>query len=510
MSSHERSDPGPTGQFRLRPISRVVRHSLLLSAGLVLAQTALAPEALASPEGGVVAAGQGTIQAPNANTTIINQQSHSLSLDWQSFNLDSPDLVQFNQPSASASVLNRVLNGNASQILGTIQANGRVFIMNPSGIVFGQGSVINVNSLFATSLIINTNDFMAGNYNFSAQSGQEGGAVVNQGFIQAAQGGSVTLVGGSVSNEGVIVANYGQVNLAAGRTATVEFDGDGLLLFAVDGEVLENAEGVDAAVKNTGEIRADGGQILLTAKTARDVFGQVVNNSGVIKAGRIENKGGKVFLTGLGGPVTNTGTINVSATAPGEDGGTVSITGDSIDQYGAITADAANGDGGSIELISEDTTILGGDSVTSAISESGGKGGTVHALGDKVGLFDNATVDVSGDRGGGEALVGGDYRGLNTDIQNATATFVSESASIKADAKTNGNGGKVILWADNVTKFYGEITAKGGDISGDGGFVEVSGKQYVVVEGMSCHGSAGIRNAMPGFSVRQRGEKVLM
>ncbi|MCP4042663.1 MAG: filamentous hemagglutinin N-terminal domain-containing protein, partial [Gammaproteobacteria bacterium] len=209
------TSPVSTGLLHLKPIARVVRHSLLLSAGLLLAQPALVPQALASPQGGEVAAGQGSIQAPNANTTIINQQSHSLSLNWQSFNLDRPDLVRFNQPSASASVLNRVKSTSASRIMGTIEANGRVFIMNSGGVIFGKNSVVNVGSLFATSLNISTNDFMSGNYNFSALPGQEGGAIVNQGFIQAATGGSVSLVGGSVANEGVIVANLGQVNLAA-------------------------------------------------------------------------------------------------------------------------------------------------------------------------------------------------------------------------------------------------------------------------------------------------------
>ncbi|MCP4043325.1 MAG: hypothetical protein GY731_15445, partial [Gammaproteobacteria bacterium] len=288
---------------------------------------------------------------------------------------------------------------------------------------------------------------------------------------------------GSVANEGVIVANLGQVNLAAGRTATLDFDGDGLLHLAVDGEVLENTGGLDSAVDNSGEIRADGGQVLLTAKVARDVFGQVVNNSGIIKAGKVEKKGGKVFLSGIGGPVVNSGEIDVSATTAGEDGGEVSITGESIDQYGTITADAASGDGGSIELISADTTILGGGSVTSARSESDGKGGIVHALGDKVGLFDNAVVEVSGDQGGGEILVGGDFQGKNPEIKNAWRTYIGLEAEIKADAGTGGDGGKVIVWADEITRYYGSTSVQGGVESGDGGFVEISGKVLLDYQG---------------------------
>ncbi|MDP2694138.1 MAG: hypothetical protein Q8O58_04630, partial [Gallionella sp.] len=116
-------------------------------------------------------------------------------------------------------------------------------------------------------------------------------------------------------------------------------------------------------------------------------------------------------------------------------------------------------------------------------------------LGDKVGLFDHASINVSGDAGGGTVLVGGDYQGKNPSVQNASATYVSPDASIKADAITSGNGGKVIVWADDVTRFGGNISARGGANSGDGGFVEVSGKHYLdflgVVNTLAPAGKAG-------------------
>ncbi len=103
-------------------------------------------------------------------------------------------------------------------------------------------------------------------------------------------------------------------------------------------------------------------------------------------------------------------------------------------------------------------------------------------LANKIALVESAQVDVSGDAGGGTALIGGDYQGKGQ-VPNATETFVGSNVSINADAISTGNGGKVILWADEATRFYGNITARGGNNSGNGGLVEVSGKENLAFDG---------------------------
>jgi filamentous hemagglutinin family protein len=191
--------------------------------------------AYAGPEGGQVTGGDGAITY--GQTTTITQNSSSLAIDWQSFNVSADEAVKFVQPSSSSVVLNRILDQNPSEIFGSIDANGRVFLSNPNGLIFGATATINVGSLVATGLDISSEEFMAGNYNLGTV-GSDGGVVINRGLIQAATGGSVTLVGSSVQNEGVIIADYGTVNMGAGQTAVLDFDGDGLLRFEVDGEVL--------------------------------------------------------------------------------------------------------------------------------------------------------------------------------------------------------------------------------------------------------------------------------
>jgi hypothetical protein len=126
---------------------------------------------------------------------------------------------------------------------------------------------------------------------------------------------------------------------------------------------------------------------------------------------------------------------------------------------------------------------------------AGATGGSVQVLGRNVGLFGSALVDVSGDAGGGIALIGGDFQGKNPDIINAQRTIVAPGASIDADARVAGDGGRVIVWADGGTSFYGGISTRGGSVSGDGGFVEVSGKDSLTFDGRvalgAAHGTGG-------------------
>ncbi|MDZ7736352.1 MAG: filamentous hemagglutinin N-terminal domain-containing protein [Gammaproteobacteria bacterium] len=423
---------------RLRPLAAGIRAACIPAGLLFVLGTTTS---LAGPEGGKVVGGEGNINKPDANTTNIQQQSHNMAIDWNSYNLNKNETVNYRQPSSTAHALNRIYDQNPSQIHGAINANGRVTLVNPNGIFFSPTASVNVGALTAAGHDVSVEDFMNGRMKFRAPEGQSAGAVINQGLLQAATGGSINLIGGSVRNEGLIIASAGQVNLVAGDQVTMDFDGDGLVRFAIDKEVIENAEGVDSAISNTGEISADGGTVILSGRAAQNVFSHVVNNEGVIRAGRIENQGGKIVLAGTGGSqssVINTGTLDASAGDATSDGGTVEITGDTIEQQGVIKADSTGGDGGTIKLVAEDTNIISGDAVMSATSSplpvgegqgegdeddsssplplgegqgEGGKGGSVHVLGDKVALLDASTIDVSGELGGGEVLIGGDFQG---------------------------------------------------------------------------------------------------
>ncbi len=126
------------------------------------------------------------------------------------------------------------------------------------------------------------------------------------------------------------------------------------------------------------------------------------------------------------------------------------------------------------------------------VSSNTNKGGEINVLGDRIGLV-SANLNASGKIGGGTVLIGGDYLGKGT-VPNSQITFVDQASTIKADALQFGNGGKVIVWADDKTSFSGKISARGGIDSGNGGFIETSGKNYLNVQNASVDAAASQGN----------------
>ena len=557
----------------LKPLTALVRATLPVTL------LGLPAVSLAGPEGGVVTAGSGTVARPDARTTNIQQHSQNLILNWDSYNVQANEAVNYRQPNANAQALNRILDHNPSQIFGQINANGKVLLVNPNGVFFKPGARVNVGGLVASGLNISDQDFLAGKYHFAHAEGNPG-AVINQGLIQAATGGAVSLIGGAVKNEGTILAHAGQVNLVAGKAMAMDFDGDGLIQFAVTEELLERAEGLEDAVSNTGVIKAEGGAVLLKGRAARDVFTRVVNNSGVIGAGRVERNGGVIRLVaeGPGSSLLNTGVLNAASEkgAGGavklEAGGQVEVSGEA-----RITVASGTGQGGRIDISGADVAVSDSALITAAsgtsqgragdalldvdsgfrwnddgggarnggqnngeakkpkglatnnqtrhsseswnpgktthsgagrndnrggiirlqaknkavvlgsaqitVASATGKGGHIQITGDKVGILGQARLDASGAAGGGEILVGGDYQGKNPAVRNARVTYIGKGALLNADATQKGKGGRIIVWANDTTRYHGRISARGGPRGGDGGFVEVSGKRYLAFRG---------------------------
>ncbi|MDP3756801.1 filamentous hemagglutinin N-terminal domain-containing protein, partial [Polaromonas sp.] len=260
----------------------------------------LGASAYALPTGGVVAAGGASITS-TASTTTITQSTANAAINWQSFGIAAGQTVQFVQPGSTSVALNRVLGADPSSIMGNLSANGRVFLLNPNGVLFGSGAQVNVGGLVASTMSLSDAKFMSGDYSFTDAGN---GSVVNQGNITAADGGYVALMGKTVSNQGVISARLGSVALAAGNAVTMDVAGDGLLNVSV------TQGAVNALVENGGMINADGGRVLLTAQAAGNLLQTAVNNTGVIQAQTIGNRNGTILLLGD----MQSGTMNVSGT----------------------------------------------------------------------------------------------------------------------------------------------------------------------------------------------------
>jgi filamentous hemagglutinin family protein len=405
-----------------------------------------AGQALANGTDPTVVAGQASFSASGSSLNVTNNPGAII--NWQGFSIGAGESTRFIQQSATSSVLNRVIGPDPSLILGTLTSNGRVFLINPSGILFGQGARIDVAALVASTLNLSNPDFLAGRLNFTAN--PLAGKVENRGSITTPSGGSVYLVGSNVSNSGIINSPQGQVILAAGQSVKI-FD------TSTPGVSVELTAGDNNAV-NLGEILAQSGQV--------GIYGAVLRNTGIINADQVmRNASGKIVL-------------QAKRDVTLEAGSRLSANGE---QAGAITVQSETG------------TTLASGTIEAKGTGALQAGGTVQVLGDKVGLL-GGHINASGDAGGGTVLIGGDYQGKNPDIQNATATYMSADSTINADAISNGNGGKVVLWSNDSTRAYGSLSARGGSQSGDGGTIETSG-HALDVAGIHIDASATIGKA---------------
>lgn len=419
----------------------VPRFLVAFFSAILCGATLLPTPLFANPEGGSVAQGSATI-TNTPGLTHIQQTSDKAVINWQGFSIGAGEETRFSQPNSGSIALNRVTAANnPSNIAGRLNANGQVWLINPAGIVFHQGSQVNVAGLVATTANIKDADFMAGNYRFKQAPGNTAG-IINNGSITVHDRGLVALVAPGVENNGKIVARLGKVALASGTEFTVDLHGDQLIQFAAGSETTQSptdpntGQRMKHAVSNSGQIYADGGQVLMSAQTAEGIVDNAVNMDGIIEAKTIGTQAGRVVLAG-----GSTGTTRVSGT---------------IDVQGLM---------------------------------AGEHGGTIHITGKKVGVLAGAKIKASGKAGGGTVLIGGSGNAATAqprllaserNLQQAELTYVDPTAVIEANATDVGNGGNIVVWSDinnpnGSTRAYGSFSAQGGPNGGDGGFIETSG-----------------------------------
>jgi len=337
--------------------------------------------AVALPEGGVVAQGSATI-ARGADHVVVDQQSAGALIDWQSFSIGASGSVTFNQPSADALAVNRVVGTQASQILGRMTANGRVALVNPNGITFGDGARVDVGGLVASVRALADDGYLStGVLRFG---GAAGGDLVNRGVIEAAQG--VSLVGARIVNSGTLAGRDHGVFMAAGGSVTLDTGRPWLL------EV--DAASFDTLVSQSGSVRTGSGHIVMEARSLHALAAGRIEHSGVFQAAggssggsvslfgsthvsvhggaRVAHAGGSVRVGG-GGAMLG-GVLDVSS---GIDGGGITVDVDGgLHLSGTLRADGGSGSGGGIRLTAGSVV----ENAASAVSASGGSGGGVISL----------------------------------------------------------------------------------------------------------------------------------
>jgi filamentous hemagglutinin family protein len=287
------------------------------------AQPQVQPATHALPTGGQVV--QGAVQFnTQAQQLNITQSTDRAAVNWQSFDIGSQAKVQVQQPSAQSVLLNRVGGEAPSQIFGQLQANGKVILVNPNGLVIGRDGSVNAAGFTGSTLNISDADFMAGQARFS-RSGAAHGSVLNQGRIEVARGGYVALLGASVSNEGAIVAPQGQVFLAAADGVKIPSEQSGPALVSVplgtSGRIrLElTPASINAAVANHkgGTIVTEGGQVYLQAAAVNAALASVLQSGSIDTTGV---KGGQVHVLADGGHIRVDGNIKANSTGTDEKG----------------------------------------------------------------------------------------------------------------------------------------------------------------------------------------------
>ena len=290
----KRSGKGGGARRKLASVAGAVA-SIALSGAFSFSHAQQAPPPKQLPTGGTVLKGAATItQSTTANSAVmnVNQSTQRSVINWSTFNLGQNSTVNFNQPSASSVTLNQINSANPSQVYGSINSNGQVYLSNANGMYFSPTASANVGALVATTHKLDPDAFMAGG-NLTLNRNGATGSIINEGNLKANLGGYIALLAPEVQNNGVIIAQAGTVALAAGEAITLNFDGNNGLA-----GITTTPSTIAALVENKHAVLAPDGQIILSAIALNKLQAGVINNTGILEASSMVSKGGKIVLEG--------------------------------------------------------------------------------------------------------------------------------------------------------------------------------------------------------------------
>ena len=387
----------------------------------------------------ITAADDGTTTIINADGNQFNITGGTLSGDganlfhsFQQFGLDANQVANFLSNPQIINILGRVSGNEASIINGLIQVGGgnsNLFLMNPSGFIFGSDASLNVPGSF-TATTANGIGFAQGWFNTSGETDYQ------------------SLVG-SPNRFAFTMDQPGSI-INAGELAVSE--GEHLTLLA--GQVI-----------NTGTLSAPGGTITMTAVPGENVVR--ISQAGMLLSLEIEAATAEDSLATAEG----ISPLQLAELLTGQD-----------EESTGVIVDSEN----TVRLIGSDVVIptISGTTILSGVVDTSSEqfGGNVYLVGEQVGVI-NATINASGSDGGGTVLIGGGFQGQGS-IPNALQAFVSSDSIIYADALEHGNAGLVVAWADEINRFSGSVSATGGETFGDGGLVEISARDSLIFRGL--------------------------
>ncbi len=443
-----------------------------LSLAIALVATLRGWKLYANPQGMTVVSGSASSQGNGSQFNVTVGQNTFI--NWNSFNIQKGETTTFIQPGANSIVFNNIGGNSASQIWGTLKANGTVILANAYGFYFGPDSMIKVGGNFVATTAPLTPDMGAGSaWQFTGMPPLA--SIVNYGTVQVGQNKSLYLISAKIENHGTLDAPGGNIGLYAGKEVLVSERADGRGLSAT---VQMPAGSVD----NQGNITADAGTIALEAK--------VVNQNGIIQADTVQNQNGVIEL--IASDALTLGD-NSKILARGDDsttgsaGGTVALKSggnfsDSTASEILTTGGARGGNGGNVEVSAEN--ILSLDSRMDASAQAGSTAGRF--------LLDPANITL-GTSGSGATDGSGSVfydSGTGTLALNVNTAFANKNFSaIDLQATANITLAANTIW--NLSQSTGLGTGKltlqaGGDI------VFNNGSQIVDANNWSVNLQAGV------------------
>ena len=319
---------------------------------------------MAAPSGGQVTSGNAAI-SQSGNITNIHQSSQNASIDWNSFNVGANETVNFVQPNTNSVTLNNIHDANPSSILGNLNANGRVFLSNPNGVIFGAGSQVNVGALIATSSKIQLQNDGSISFTDPAM-----GSISNQGEINTSEGGFIGFFAPDVQNQGQLNSAGGDIVLTTANSGTLFLPNSAGIGFNLDSLDSVNPLGID----NGGEIKAGGGRVLLSSDAVDTALRDAVNNDGLISVSAIQQDGGQIKLLASQGSIDQTGTLSASSIENGNGGEVLVIADQTLNAGGSIDArgGSQSGNGGFVETSGHEKIRVFGDVDTRAANGTWG------------------------------------------------------------------------------------------------------------------------------------------
>ena len=389
------------------------------------------------PQGEAVRSGEATIQRSADNKNMdVNQSTKRVAIDWSNFDIANDERVNFRQPDADSIALNRVTGDAKSVIDGQLSGNGRVYVINPNGVLFGKNASVDVGSLVASTAKV-SDAAMAGfgsstgDVALSLDDANAKAAVINEGQIKA-EGGLVALHAASVENAGTITSNGGKIALAAAKNISLAADTAGKLNFTVDGTLAK------ASTLNSGVLKSDGGYVVMTAKQAGDVMSTVVNNTGTIEAKTLrQDEKGEILLDG-----GDTGVVKIGGT---------------LDASGMEAGQSA----GSIKVIGAETHVEDGATLHAIGAVDGG---LIETSGDYLEISDKADIDAAGKTGkSGEWLLDP----LEVIISETKPSDATESVShtVSQDGNENKKSWISSTQIGNILSAGTDVTVEAQDVN---------------------------------------------